>query len=205
MLYGTDLGRALGRAIELKGVSQKEVAAHFGVKPPSVTDWLKFGVIAKKHLPKLWAYFSDVVGPEHWGLDRYPTGDNLSLSDAEMRVALAIAKLPAAFGDGGTKSEFVQQLLGWIAARPTLGAPVVDPWDEAPGMVRIHRSRLEDIAAPLFGNGPGDVSPAAKRAAAVWVDELMKPSAPNVVASGEDAPPADQPPRARRASVRPKK
>ncbi|WP_144290856.1 S24 family peptidase [Vandammella animalimorsus] len=46
-----------------------EVAEHFGVKPPSVQDWLKRGVISKDKLPELWAYFSDVVGPEHWGLD----------------------------------------------------------------------------------------------------------------------------------------
>ncbi|MDO5288519.1 MAG: S24 family peptidase [Pseudomonadota bacterium] len=68
MLTGTELGEALRKAIELKGVKKVDVANHFGVKPPSVQDWLKRGVIAKDKLPELWAYFSDVVGPEHWGL-----------------------------------------------------------------------------------------------------------------------------------------
>lgn len=28
----------------------------------------KKGSISKEKLPELWSYFSDVVGPEHWGL-----------------------------------------------------------------------------------------------------------------------------------------
>lgn len=74
MLKGQELGAALRQAIELKGVTKVDVARHFGVKPPSVQDWLKRGVIAKDKLPALWAYFSDVVGPDHWGLDPYVLG-----------------------------------------------------------------------------------------------------------------------------------
>jgi len=62
------LGKALSDAMERKGVGPTEVAHHFGVKPPSVTDWKTTGRIAKKHIEKLVEYFSDVVGPEHWGL-----------------------------------------------------------------------------------------------------------------------------------------
>jgi hypothetical protein len=82
MLTGKDLGVAIKRAVELKdkaerdagrpGVRLVDVARHFGVKPPSVLDWYSKGTIAKSKLPALWLYFSDVVGPEHWGLASFP-------------------------------------------------------------------------------------------------------------------------------------
>lgn len=68
MLTGKELGEAIADAIEKKGVSKAEVARHFGVKPPSVQDWIKFGRISKRHLDGIFEYFSDVAGPEHWGL-----------------------------------------------------------------------------------------------------------------------------------------
>jgi hypothetical protein len=68
MHQGTELGRALKEAMDLKGVKQDAVAAAFGIKQPSVSEWTKHGRIAKKHLPLLVSYFLDVVGPEHWGL-----------------------------------------------------------------------------------------------------------------------------------------
>src|SRR5690606_8324588 len=48
-------------------------ARRFGIKPSSINDWEKRGTIAKERLPDLWQYFSDVVGPEHWGLRNYPS------------------------------------------------------------------------------------------------------------------------------------
>lgn len=68
MLTGEKLGEALAAAIRMKGVSKADVARHFDVKPPSVQGWLKHGRISKSHIEKLLAYFSDVVGPEHWGI-----------------------------------------------------------------------------------------------------------------------------------------
>jgi len=68
MLTGEKLGRAIAAAIALKGVKKSAVAAHFGVRPPSVQDWIQRGTISKDKLPALWRYFSDVVGPEHWGM-----------------------------------------------------------------------------------------------------------------------------------------
>src|SRR3989304_5554330 len=68
MLTGKELGKAIAAAILMKGVSNADVARHFRVKPPSVQGWLTTGRISKKRLPELWEYFSDVVGPEHWGL-----------------------------------------------------------------------------------------------------------------------------------------
>lgn len=73
MLTGEQLGAAIRAAIELKGVSQVALAAHFGVKPPSVQDWIRRGTISKDKLPALWAYFGDVVGPSHWGLEGTPS------------------------------------------------------------------------------------------------------------------------------------
>lgn len=77
MLNGTDLGAAIKAAIEKKiasgaVASQAAIARHFNVKPPSIHDWIKKGSISKDKLPELWRYFSDVVGPEHWGLKSWP-------------------------------------------------------------------------------------------------------------------------------------
>ena len=72
MLTGKDLGSAIEKAIELKDVSKAEVARTFKVTPPSVQDWIKRGTIDKSKLPKLWKYFENVVGPEHWGLVEFP-------------------------------------------------------------------------------------------------------------------------------------
>ncbi|MFY3630379.1 S24 family peptidase [Achromobacter xylosoxidans] len=77
MLNGTDLGAAIKAAIELKiasgaAPSQAAIARHFNVRPPSIHDWIKKGSISKDKLPELWRYFSDVVGPEHWGLKSWP-------------------------------------------------------------------------------------------------------------------------------------
>ncbi|WP_334159586.1 S24 family peptidase [Achromobacter insolitus] len=77
MLNGTDLGAAIKAAIEKKiasgaAPSQAAIARHFNVRPPSIHDWIKKGSISKDKLPEMWRYFSDVVGPEHWGLKSWP-------------------------------------------------------------------------------------------------------------------------------------
>lgn len=81
MLNGKELGRAIAEAIELKiasgSISSKaDVARHFKIKPPSVHGWIDKGAISKSKLPELWRYFSDVVGPEHWGLESWPLSIN---------------------------------------------------------------------------------------------------------------------------------
>lgn len=70
MLTGKELGTAIAKAIKLKGVAKAAVARHFGIKPPSISDWVNRGTIDKAKLDDLFSYFSDVVGPEHWGLKR---------------------------------------------------------------------------------------------------------------------------------------
>lgn len=76
MIRDKELGDAIRQAIILKGVTKKSVADYFGVKPPSVQDWIARGTISKEKLPSLWEYFSDVVGPEHWGLSSFPSLPN---------------------------------------------------------------------------------------------------------------------------------
>jgi hypothetical protein len=72
MLTGKKLGEAIELARIAKGVTKKAMALHFGVKPPSIQDWVNRGTIDKEKLPALWAYFAADVGPRHWGLERYP-------------------------------------------------------------------------------------------------------------------------------------
>lgn len=86
MLNGTDLGAAIKAAIERKiasgaVASQAAIARHFNVKPPSIHDWIKKGSISKDKLPELWRYFSDVAGPEHWGLKAWPDMGSPTASD----------------------------------------------------------------------------------------------------------------------------
>lgn len=69
MLEGKELGAAITTAMEKKKVGPTVLAAAFDIKPPSVSDWKARGCVSKKHLPRLIAYFSDVVGPDHWGLN----------------------------------------------------------------------------------------------------------------------------------------
>jgi len=74
MLTGKQLGDAIRSALEMKKRRPADLATHFRVKPPSVQGWLSKGTISKSKLPELWDYFSDVVGPEHWGMKAWPTG-----------------------------------------------------------------------------------------------------------------------------------
>lgn len=78
MLTGKALGKAIATAIDRKiaaGVikSKTDVANDFGVRPSSVHGWIKTGAISKDKLQKLWDYFADVAGPEHWGLSAWPS------------------------------------------------------------------------------------------------------------------------------------
>ncbi|HEH1427355.1 TPA: hypothetical protein SGN52_004136 [Klebsiella pneumoniae] len=90
MLSGKELGRAIEQAIDKKlsvgsAKSKAEIARHFKIKPPSIHDWINKGSISKEKLPELWNYFSDVVGPEHWGLAGYPiTGYSQEATSTEV-------------------------------------------------------------------------------------------------------------------------
>jgi len=94
MLTGKVLGKAIREAIARKKVTQVEVAKHFGVRGPSVQDWLNRGTIGKEKLSELWAYFSDVVGPEHWGLASYPSASGMVPHVAEPTVGTLAGSPP---------------------------------------------------------------------------------------------------------------
>lgn len=71
MLSGSALGAAIKEAMRLKKVTQAQMAAEFEVLQPSVSYWSRTGRIAKDKIDHLMRYFSDVVGPEHWGLTAF--------------------------------------------------------------------------------------------------------------------------------------
>lgn len=87
MLTGPELGAAIEAARIAKGVSKKQLADDFQVKPPSVQGWVKNGRIDKSKLMDVIAYFADVVGPEHWGLrtgftyESLPDGASVSVEE----------------------------------------------------------------------------------------------------------------------------
>jgi len=85
MLSGPELGEAIANAMKEMHVNQKQVAKAFNVSQPSVSEWLKHGRVAKKHIPKLIDYFSKVVGPDYWGLP---------ISKQEFDLVKAFRKLP---------------------------------------------------------------------------------------------------------------
>lgn len=94
MLTGPELGAAIDAARIAKGVSKKQLADDFQVKPPSVQGWVKNGRIDKSKLMDVIAYFSDVVGPEHWGLR--PGFSYESIPDVPSEPAVAPAPTSAA-------------------------------------------------------------------------------------------------------------
>jgi transcriptional regulator with XRE-family HTH domain len=83
MLTGPDLGAAIEAARIAKGVSKKQLADDFSVKPPSIQGWVKNGRIDKSKLMDVIAYFSDVVGPDHWGMPPGFTYEHHSAAEAK--------------------------------------------------------------------------------------------------------------------------
>lgn len=70
LLVGAELGAAIEAARIKKGITKKDLAAAFGIAPPSVQGWVSTGRIDKAKLIEVIRFFSDVVGPEHWGLSK---------------------------------------------------------------------------------------------------------------------------------------
>ncbi len=117
MLTGEKLGAAIEQAREKKGVSKKALADAMGVKPASVQDWVKYGRIAKERINDLVAYFADVVGPEHWGLDFHSvkphqrgTSDGKEAAPSSSASAYNVTHLPEAripVGDSPARRVYV--------------------------------------------------------------------------------------------------
>lgn len=83
MYSGEKLGQALAEAIQKKGVKKADVARAFGIKQPSISDWIKSGRIGKQHIDKLVEYFSDVVPPSHFGIHNLSLVENQSIYQME--------------------------------------------------------------------------------------------------------------------------
>jgi transcriptional regulator with XRE-family HTH domain len=111
MYTGEKLGSALREAMRLKGVTQAEVADAFGVTQPSVSEWLRYGRIGKRHITRLVEWFSDKVGPEHWGmpaswssspqpidLDAHP--DLVSIRSVTLRLQAGVSGFAVEQADG---------------------------------------------------------------------------------------------------------
>jgi len=102
MLKGKELGQAIKKAIELKlelgsAKSKTEIARHFDVRLPSVYDWINKGSISKDKLTKLFDYFSDVAGPQHWGIPdgsmlQVPSHDTETDADVELKLKSLLEK-----------------------------------------------------------------------------------------------------------------
>jgi phage repressor protein C with HTH and peptisase S24 domain len=101
MLTGEELGRAIEAARLKKGVSKVELANQFRVKPPSVTGWVKTGRIGKDTLYRLMDYFSDVVGPDHWGLRQAEVLSFPSAKDLPAKESMVVIKRYAQNGGMG--------------------------------------------------------------------------------------------------------
>jgi len=132
MLTGAELGKALEKAMTLKQVRQPAVAKEFGVKQPSVSEWIKFGRIGKRHIPHLVEWFAEVVGPEHWGLP--PEWGQRPLAEAETEsprraVLQAMRQLAALLVSASPMAR--------KAAAPILSglADAPDTWAEAANML----------------------------------------------------------------------
>ncbi|MGQ3092431.1 MAG: hypothetical protein ACT6RP_03185 [Roseateles sp.] len=80
----------------LKKISKAKLAEDFGVKAPSVQDWVNKGTIDKAKLPKLWAYFADVAGPSHWGLASFASEPP---PEQPAAAVIAVEAALAALGD----------------------------------------------------------------------------------------------------------
>lgn len=113
MLTGPELGAAIDAARIAKGVSKKQLADDFSVKPPSVQGWVKNGRIDKSKLMDVIAYFADVVGPEHWGLR-----PGFSFDSPSEGVSETAERLSGALPASSSAAEMVRHMLakqgkGW--------------------------------------------------------------------------------------------
>lgn len=126
MLTGQDLGNAIKAALKKKGMRQKDLADHFGIKAPSVSDWLKYGRVSKEKIPALIQYFSDVVDLEYWGFTQEWINLFSASRPAEGYVRLEHMSPRPAMGIGALSFEpehviqFVDVLELW--ARENLGS-----------------------------------------------------------------------------------
>ena len=89
MLTSQDLAQKLKEQMERKGTKPPELAALCEVRVPSVYDWINYGRIAKKHLPRLAEFFGTPLG--YWlGTDAADPSDDEELLNPLERQLLAL-------------------------------------------------------------------------------------------------------------------
>lgn len=116
------IGDRLRREMEKRPMTPTEVAAVFGVKNPSVYDWMKFGRIAKKHIPKLVEVFGHTA--EWWitGEDGpipvavQPIGDGGLADRIKSVIDGAGGNISKVASAAGTTDEVVA---GWLSGKTT--------------------------------------------------------------------------------------
>ncbi len=173
MLTGADLGAAIDSARKKKGLTKKALAEAFGVKPPSVQDWVNRGTIEKEKLPLLWQFFSDVVGPEHWGLSgrwTHPQHSNEGPNDRGVAHNLSDRVV-----DIGISSATWVPVIGTLTMGDSKHFELRAAPDGASlGRVLAHNASPNSIALQVFGD---DLYPAVRHGMCLIVD----PSAPPVI------------------------
>ena len=155
MLSGEKLGQALKEAMRLKKVTQAQVGKEFGIAQPSVSNWLKTGRIDKTHIEHLLTYFSDVVGPEHWGLSAaststspvaIPAGHRISTGECAQMLVDQVAKLPE------PTARFVSDIVSLSLTKgqldPVFRAHIDSVAGDAPVMVLIDEPETHLHPAP---------------------------------------------------------
>jgi len=148
MLTGPELGAAIEAARIKKNVPKNALAKVFGISAPSVNGWVTTGRIDKSKLIEVIRYFSDVVGPEHWGLasedaELLQVSQSSVASDSQAETAAdTVLKMLAKAGKLTPESR--QRILS-----------AVDDASDAPSNVITHdfsglRARPEEILIPQY-------------------------------------------------------
>src|SRR5690606_15076923 len=148
MLTGLELGAAIEAARIKKNVPKNALAKVFGISAPSVNGWVTTGRIDKSKLIEVIRYFSDVVGPEHWGLasedaELLQVSQSSVASDSQAETAAdTVLKMLAKAGKLTPESR--QRILS-----------AVDDASDAPSNVITHdfsglRARPEEILIPQY-------------------------------------------------------
>jgi len=158
MLSKEKLGQAIAAAIELKKASgairkEAEVARHFGIKQPSLAAWKNRGTIGKDKLPELWRFFSDVVGPEHWGMSAWPMSSEASESDSVVtmpRTDIArfdVLDIVASCGPGVVNTDY-PEIVHAIEMPVEMARRMIGRTDSAVKVIRASKDSMHPTINP---------------------------------------------------------
>jgi len=128
MLTGPELGAAIEAARIAKNISKKALAGQFGVQPPSIQTWVKYGRIDKSKLIELISFFADTVPASHWGL---------TAKEADLVAVASVEKASSPSPHEGD-DEYVHVPLK--SARGAMGRGYENPYVEVKGHLAFKRS-----------------------------------------------------------------